>query len=99
MATWLSKGVVLLTPSPAHAGSRLSLKPITAYAIDLSSGKCSPSDQMVLYAPGDVKKLARAQKISYPACEAKFFHPIGVDDSKGAPCYLVRPPEEHTPGP
>lgn len=66
--------------------------------IDLGSGKVSSGSECVMYAPSDVKKLARARKISFVECVDRYFRRVGVDDSKGALIFVAKSAEERKEG-
>lgn len=58
-------------------------------SLDLKSGKQFHSDEVVLYASTDVKKLARALKITYVQA-LKYFEQIAIDDHSGAGIYIPK---------
>lgn len=59
------------------------------HTINLKTGRVSEASWLVLYAPGDVKKLARAKKIGYMEA-LRYFELIGIDDHNGANIYVPR---------
>lgn len=55
--------------------------------IDLRTGQVSPSDELVLYTPSDLKKLARAKKMGYLEV-LRAFREVALDTKTGAGVYV-----------
>ena len=84
MAIFLNGDVKLLHPND-HGSYDFS----DSKAIDLRASKITKSSVVVLYAPSDVKKLARANKITYVQA-LKYFEQVGIDDHSGSGIYIPK---------
>lgn len=90
MAIFLNGEIKLL-----HPNDKGSYDFYESRAIDLKSTKVTKSDDVVLYAPNDIKKLARANKITYVEA-LQFFDKVGIDDHNGASIYIPKPQNRGT---
>lgn len=63
--------------------------------IDLKSIKVTKSNDVVLYAPNDIKRLARVNKITYVKA-LQFFDRVGIDDHNGAGIYIPKSQNQGT---
>lgn len=97
MAIWLEEALFRDVAGP---DGKLVRRMDGVYSIDLKTGKLGlPTGiDSVIYAPSDVKKLARAQKLSYVDCANRYFRRVGVDDSKGAYFFVAKDDEERKKG-
>lgn len=85
MAITLSNKYKLSTASNDEGSYALE----TNYVLDLRTGKSSESSTIVLYGPSDIKKLARAKKITYVQA-LSYFIEVGIDDHTGAAVYVAK---------
>ena len=89
MAIWIGNEYKLAVMDSQKTSGELMLYPM--FTIDLKSGKRQASNEVVLYGPQDLKKLARSQDLTFTECEKTYFVPVGTDDKNGARAYLARP--------
>lgn len=84
MAIYLNGDIKLL-----HPNENGSYDFYDSNAIDLKSAKVTKSSDVVLYSPNDVKKLARANQITFVQA-LRYFDRIGIDDHNGAGIYIPK---------